>query len=122
MSKKLSSRQLRTCGGCAKRKNLEWDARRELCHDCLVKRVEYVILQHKENRMPYHVAETELMERLRINRLEAEEKLHPKPSEWTDDAQPLPITAGQETVKWDEDGNLVLSDGRLIPTQVQEEE
>ena len=119
MSKKLSSRQLRSCGECGKRKNLEWDGRRELCHDCLIARCDEVVRLHRENEMPYHEAEAELMERLRIDRLKAEERIHPPKEEWVRGApgDTTPVTIGDEVVRWDDEGHLLLSDGtRLDPT------
>ena len=125
MTEKLSSRQLRSCGVCRRRKNLEWDGRREMCHDCLIERCDEVVRLHKENEMAYHEAEAELMERLRINRLEAETRLHPPREEWITDpalSAPVGITIGDEVVKWDDEGYLLLSDGRRIDPTPQEEE
>ena len=115
MSKKLSSRQLRSCGGCNKRKNLEWDGRRELCHDCLIARCDEVVRLHRENEIPYHVAEAELMERLRIDRLKAEERIHPPKEEWKHPEHKVPIVIEGQVVEWDENGDLVLPDGRRLP-------
>ena len=115
MRQNPSSRTLRECGGCGKRKNLAWDKRGEVCHDCLLKRRDYVIKQHKENHIPYHEAESELMERMGLSRLEAEEMIHPKKEEWKHPARKVDIKIGEEVVKFDEEGNLLLSDGRTIP-------
>jgi len=115
VSKKLSSRQLRSCGECGKRKNLEWDGRRELCHDCLITRCDEVVRLHRENEMPYHEAEAELMERLRIDRLKAEERIHPPPEEWKHPEHKVPIVIDDVVVEWDENGDLVMPDGRRLP-------
>ena len=115
MTKKLSSRQLRSCGGCNKRKNLEWDGRRELCHDCLIARCDEVVNLHRENKIPYHEAEAELMERLRIDRLKAEERIHPPKEEWKHPEHKVPIVSEGQVVEWDENGDLVLPDGRRLP-------
>ena len=114
MSKKLSSRQLRSCGGCGKRKNLEWDGRRELCHDCLIARCDEVVRLHRANEMPYHEAESELMERLRIDRLKAEERIHPPKEEWKHPEKKIEIKIEDQVVKWDEDGNLIMPDGSIL--------
>ena len=119
MSKKLSSRQLRSCGGCGKRKNLEWDGRRELCHDCLIARCDEIVRLHRANEVSYHEAEAELMERLRIDRLKAEERIHPPKEEWLRGpaGDTSPVMVGDEVVRWDDEGHLLLSDGtRLDPT------
>ena len=115
MTKKLSSRQLRSCAGCNKRKNLEWDGRRELCHDCLIARCDEVVRLHRETEIPYHEAEAELMERLRIDRLKAEERIHPPKEEWQHPAHKVPIVIEGQVVEWDENGDLVLPDGRRLP-------
>ena len=117
MSKKLSSRQLRLCAACGKRKNLEWDGRRELCHKCVLKRVDYVIQQHRDNRIPYHEAESEVMERLRVRREEAERRIHPPVDAWIATDAPSRVVIGNQEVKWDEDGNLVMDDGTVVKTE-----
>lgn len=114
MSKKLSSRQLRSCGGCGKRKNLEWDGWRELCHECLVARCDEVVRLHRANEMPYHEAEHELMKRLRIDRLKAEERIQPPKEEWKFPDKNSSITIEDQVVKWDEDGNLIMPDGSIL--------
>jgi len=114
VSKKLSSRQLRSCGECGKRKNLEWDGRRELCHDCLIARCDEVVRLHRANEMPYHEAEAELMERLRIDRLKAEERIHPPKEEWKHPEKKIEIKIEDQVVKWDEDGNLIMPDGSIL--------
>lgn len=114
MSKKLSSRQLRSCGGCGKRKNLEWDGRRELCHDCLIARCDEVVRLHRANEMPYHEAEAELMERLRIDRLKAEERIHPPKEEWVNPAGITRTKIFNQEIEWDEEGNLVMPDGTKL--------
>ena len=115
MTKKLSSRQLRSCAGCNKRKNLEWDGRRELCHDCLIARCDEVVRLHRANEVSYHEAEAELMERLRIDRLKAEERIHPPKEEWKHPDQIVPVVIEGQVVEWDENGDLVLPDGRRLP-------
>ena len=115
VSKKLSSRQLRSCGECGKRKNLEWDGRRELCHDCLIARCDEVVRLHRENEMPYHEAEAELMERLRIDRLKAEERIHPPKEEWVQTDTQSRVKIGKQVLEWDEIGDLVMPDGRRLP-------
>ena len=115
MTQKPSSRTLRECGGCGKRKNLAWDKRGEICHPCLLKRRDYIIQQHRENNIPYHEAESELMERMGLSRLEAEEMIHPKPEEWIHKGKPMQIKLGDDVVQWDEEGNLVLPDGTKLP-------
>jgi len=115
MSGKLSSRQLRSCGECGKRKNLEWDGWRKLCHECLVARCDEVVRLHRENEMPYHEAETEIMERLRIDRLKAEERIHPPKEEWVNPDGRTRTTIFNQVIEWDEHGNLVMPDGRTLP-------
>ena len=115
MSGKLSSRQLRSCGECGKRKNLEWDGWRKLCHECLVARCDEVVRLHRENEMPYHEAETEIMERLRIDRLKAEERIHPPKEEWVQTDTQSRVKIGKQVIEWDENGDLVMPDGRRLP-------
>ena len=114
LSKKLSSRQLRSCGGCGKRKNLEWDGWRKLCHECLIARCDEVVRLHRENEMPYHEAESELMKRLRIDRLKAEERIHPPPEEWRFPDKNSSVTIEGEVLTWDENGDLVMPDGTKL--------
>ena len=114
LSNKLSSRQLRSCGGCGKRKNLEWDGWRKLCHECLIARCDEVVRLHRENEMPYHEAEHELMKRLRIDRLKAEERIHPPPEEWVQTDTKTRVKIGKQVLEWDEKGNLVMPDGTKL--------
>tara|TARA_R100001530_G_scaffold20565_1_gene17110 strand:+ start:340 stop:744 length:405 start_codon:yes stop_codon:yes gene_type:complete len=115
LSEKLSSRQLRSCGECGKRKNLEWDGWRKLCHECLVVRCDEVVRLHRENEITYHEAEHELMKRLRIDRLKAEARIHPPPEEWKHPDRQMKIKIDNQVVEWDEEGNLIMPDGRRLP-------
>jgi len=103
MNKRLSSRQLRQCQNCNRRKNLQWDAYQKLCHDCLVERKKEVIRLHRENKIVYEEAEKEIVERFKISRLEAEKLIHPPltMSGKTPKIKPL----GQ-VIEWDENGEL----------------
>lgn len=103
MKKRLSSRQLRQCEKCDRRKNLQWDIYQKLCHECLVERKQEIINLHHENKIVYEVAEKEMMERFKMNRLEAEKLIHP----------PLTMTGKTPKIKplgqvieWDENGEL----------------
>ena len=115
MTEKLSSRQLRSCAACGKRKNLEWDGRRKLCHECLLARIDEVIELHHQNKIAYHEAESELMERLRIGRLEAESRLQPPIEDWNQVSAPASINIGGMKIEFDENGDLVDSLGNTLP-------
>ena len=55
------------------------------------------------------------MERLRIDRLKAEEKIHPPKEEWKHPEKKVPVVIDDVVVEWDENGDLVLPDGRRLP-------
>ena len=101
----VSSRQLRNCASCERRKNLAWDADQKLCHDCLIERKEELVLQYAQGKTPFHVAQCELMRRLKMTTLEAEEELHPPLSEERDGTIVAPlrrVKIGETFITWEE--------------------
>ena len=73
----MGARKKRKCESCGTKSNMAYDGLKLICSDCLKDLQDEVVHEHRNGRMPYHEAESILMERLRLSRFQAEEILHP---------------------------------------------
>ena len=71
------ARKKRKCQGCGLKMNMAYDGLGMLCADCLKEFQKDVVHRHRSGSIPYHEAESILMERMRFSRFQAEEVLHP---------------------------------------------
>jgi len=73
----MGARKKRKCEECGEKANMAYDGQGLLCADCLKAMQDSIVHDHRNGRIPYHEAESILMERLRLSRHGVEEILHP---------------------------------------------